>query len=222
MSASTSVGNFDIAQARAVSNVQDCMTLYEKWAATYNEHVGDKTQDYVAPVIVAQTALKLSNGPTTSTILDAGCGTGLVGQALALGGAKAIDGLDLSPAMLKEANKAGVYRNLAEADLTRQIEKADGAYDIVTCVGTFTLGHVGPAPALRELIRVTKKGGIIIATILEEIWVSQGFDREAEKLKGEKLVTVIAAELIDYVKGRGDKAVMLVLRKVDHVNGVKA
>ena len=203
-----------LAQARASLNTQDCMTLYDKWAATYNEEVQDEAQNYVAPAQVAQVALKSSNNLVKSQILDAGCGTGLVGQALAMTGAKAIDGLDLSPAMLTVAKQTLAYRSLAQADLTRQIEKADETYDIVTCIGTFTLGHVGPEPALRELVRVTRRSGIVIATILEEVWVSGGFKAEVEKLKGENLVKVVTDELIDYVKGRGDKAVLVVLEKI--------
>lgn len=92
-----------------------------------------------------------------------------MGQALAMVGAKVIDGLDLSSAMLTVVNQTDVYRSLAQTNLTRRIEKADGTYDIVTFVGTFTLGHVGPDPALREFVRIIRKNGIVVATILEEI-----------------------------------------------------
>lgn len=215
MSSQRSTSELYLAQARASLNVQDCRTIYDKWAATYNDEVGDEAQNYVAPVLVAQAALKSSNISAKSVILDAGCGTGLVGQALAMAGAKRIDGLDLSLAMLTVADQTGAYRSLAQADLTRRIEKADETYDIVTCVGTFTLGHVGPDPALREFVRVTRKKGIVVATILEEIWVSGGFKGEVESLKAENLVTVVSKELIDYVKGHGDKAVMVLLEKND-------
>ena len=205
-----------LAQARASLNVQDCMTIYDKWAATYNDELRDEAQNYVAPVLVAQVALKSSNNSVKGVILDAGCGTGLVGQALAMAGAKDINGLDLSLAMLTVANQTGAYRSLGQADLTQRIEKADGTYDIVTCVGTFTLGHVGPDPALRELVRVTRRNGIVVATILEEIWVPGGFKAEVESLKAENLVTTVSEELIDYVQGHGDKAVLIVLKKLDH------
>lgn len=215
MSSQKSSSELYLAQARACLNVQDCRTLYDKWAATYNDEVGDEAQNYVAPVLVAQVALRSSNNAAQSVILDAGCGTGLVGQALAMAGAKPIDGLDLSLAMLTVADQTGAYRSLAQADLNQRIEKADETYDIVTCVGTFTLGHVGPDPALRELVRVTRRNGIVVATILEEVWVSGGFKAEVESLKAENLVTVVSEELIDYVKGHGDKAVLVVLGKID-------
>lgn len=204
-----------LAQARASTDSKHCMELYDKWAATYNAEVGDEAQNYVAPVLVAQAAMKfsLSRGAADSVILDAGCGTGLVGEALAIANAKVIDGIDLSPAMLDIARKTGVYRDLDQADMNRPIDKPDGTYDIVSCVGTFTQGHVGPDPALRELVRVTKTHGIVIATILDEIWISGGFKAEVEKLKEEGLVNVVTDELIDYVKGHGDKAVLAILEK---------
>ncbi|ETS81752.1 hypothetical protein PFICI_06754 [Pestalotiopsis fici W106-1] len=202
-----------LAQARACRSVQDCMSIYDNWAATYNNELSDKDQEYVAPTIVAQLVLHRTNDLSRHVILDAGCGTGLVGQALALVGARTIDGLDLSPAMLNVAKQTGVYRTLSQADMTQKVPQGDGIYDIVTCVGTFTNGHVGPDPALRELVRLTKTNGTIIATILEEFWESAKFSVEIEKLVAEKLVTVIVKELIDYVKGHGE-AVVVVLQKV--------
>lgn len=214
-----------LGQARDSATSKDCMAIYDKWAKTYDEEVGDSAQNYVAPMLVAQAAIKfkLANSPANSKLLDAGCGTGLVGRALVLAGAKPIegrdiapviiDGLDLSPAMLEVARETGLYRDLTQADMNKPINKRDDTYDIVSCVGTFTLGHVGPDPALRELVRVTKTKGIVVATILKEIWIEGGFKAETEKLVREGLVTLIADELIDYVKGHGDKAVLLILEK---------
>ncbi|KAL7933601.1 S-adenosyl-L-methionine-dependent methyltransferase [Trichoderma chlorosporum] len=205
--------NMYLAQARACGSVQDCMSIYDKWAATYNDEVGDKAQEYVAPDIVAQVALRSSSNLAQYSILDAGCGTGLVGQALAHVGAKSIDGLDLSPAMLRVAQKTGVYQGLYQADLTQRVPKPDGVYDLVTCVGTFTNGHVGPNPALREFVRLAKKEGTVIATILQEFWETAKFKVEVEQMAAENLVEVVAQEVIDYVKGHGDKAVLVILRK---------
>lgn len=217
MSAPIPATNLYLGQARASPSVKECMSIYDKWANTYNDEVGNEAQNYVAPVLAAQAAIKHNFQPpldlTQRVILDAGCGTGLVGEALALARPKAIDGLDLSQPMLDVARKTGIYRALAQADLTRPIDVADNAYDIVVCVGTFTLGHVGPDPALREFVRITRPHGIVVATILDEIWVSGGFQAEVERLRAEKRVTVVAVELIDYVKGHGDKAMLVILEK---------
>lgn len=216
MSASVVAKQQFLGQARASASTEHCMEIYDQWAATYDDEVNNEAQNYVAPTLVAQAALKASKNPYKSLILDAGCGTGLVGVALSLAGATGIDGVDLSPAMLAVAEKTGVYRNIAQVDLMRRIEQVDNTYDIVTCVGTFTSGHVGPDPALREFVRITKGNGIIASTILEEIWISGGFKTEIEKLQAENLVNVVTMELIDYVKGHGDKAMLVILEKIKH------
>ncbi|OJK02975.1 hypothetical protein ASPACDRAFT_1886006 [Aspergillus aculeatus ATCC 16872] len=125
----------------------------------------------------------------------------------------AIDGTDFSPAMLAMASKTGVYRNLIRGDLTTRIHVvADAVYDVVVCVGTFTIGHVGSHPALREFFCVTRLGGDVAATILEEVWVSGGFQEEVEALAAEGQVAVVFRELIDYVKGHSDKAMLVILK----------
>ena len=201
-----------LARTRAARSADACMALYDDWAATYNDDLAPESQDYVAPLTVAQIALR-SKTIATDSIMDAGCGTGLVGEALARGGAKTIDGIDLSPPMLEEARRTGAYRDLMVGDLTRHIERPREMYDIVTCVGTFTHGHVGPNPALREFVRLTKSGGIIIATILDEVWLPGGYEAEVKDLEADGLVSWISMELKDYVKGRGDKARFIVLEK---------
>ena len=199
-----------LAEARRAPNPEECMKLYERWAATYNSDVTD-AENYIAPVILAQTALKA--GPQVKgTVLDAGCGTGLVAVALKQGGATTIDGLDLSPHMLKLAEKTGVYRNLVVGDLNKSLAIPDDSYDMVTCAGTFTQGHVGPSPALREFVRIVKTGGLIVATVLHDIWLSGGFKAEVERLEAEGLVELVSSELEDYRKGH-DKADVVVLRK---------
>lgn len=114
--------------------------------------------------------------------------------------------------MLAQARLTGCYRNLFVGDLSRAIEVPDGTYDLVTCVGTFTYGHVGPNPALREFTRILIPNGLIIATILEEVWESGGYKAEIEKLETEGILEVVSVELNDYRKG-SDKAYMVVLKK---------
>ncbi|CAD6441420.1 3dde78a8-afca-41a4-97d1-09da9a8a1a71 [Sclerotinia trifoliorum] len=127
MSAQIKHSNLYLTQARSSLSAQDRMKIYDKWAATYND----------------EATVKSSDNPAKSGILDAGCGTGLVGQALASAGAEVIDGYDLSAAMLMVVDQIDVYRSLAQGDLAQRIGKADDTYDIMTCVGTFTSGHVG-------------------------------------------------------------------------------
>ncbi|KAL4865536.1 hypothetical protein BDV12DRAFT_174504 [Aspergillus spectabilis] len=213
MTTQTITENAYLAGARGALSKEACMKLYDDWAASYNTDLADESQNYTAPILTAHTALQAISNPK-ATVLDAGCGTGLVGEALAKGSSGLIiDGADLSPPMLKIAKDTGVYRNLMQVDLTQPLEQPDESYDLITCCGTFTQGHVGPDPALREFVRLVKAGGIIVATVLQEIWLSGGYKAEVEKLEAEGLARVVSTEVKDYRKGAGDKATFLVLRK---------
>ncbi|KAI1174212.1 S-adenosyl-L-methionine-dependent methyltransferase [Nemania sp. FL0916] len=200
-----------VARARGCRSHDEIQALYEQWANTYDRDVQSSAHNYVAPTIVAQIASQLG-GRAHGCVLDAGCGTGLVGAALARSGVTDIDGLDLSPHMLRVAGKTGAYRSLQLGDLTKEIPKPAQSYELVTCVGTFTHGHVGPIPALREFVRVLRGGGHFIATVLDELWVPGGFRAEVDQLRAEGLVDVVSTQLEHYLKGQ-DRAYVLVLRK---------
>jgi hypothetical protein len=42
-----------LAQARASVDSKQCMSIYNKWAATYNEDLAESTGNYVAPLLAA-------------------------------------------------------------------------------------------------------------------------------------------------------------------------
>lgn len=202
-----------LAKAYALKEVSDTRTLYDEWAATYDTEMADQAQDYVGPTLAAVYTLKCL-GPQRmekARILDAGCGTGLVGVQLAKVGAKHIDGIDLSPGMLDIARKAGVYEELEPTDLTAPLVYKNGTYDAVVCIGTFTQGHVGP-DAFSELVRVTNKGGFIVATVLATIWENGGYEAKVAGLAEEGKVKLVSAELEDYRRGAGVQARMIVLQ----------
>ncbi|EME81503.1 uncharacterized protein MYCFIDRAFT_58956 [Pseudocercospora fijiensis CIRAD86] len=192
---------------------EEHIKLYDDWAAQYDADVMADATKYVGPQMTVQ-AVQAANGKLDGEILDAGCGTGLAGVALAQAGATVIDGIDLSPGMLKVARRTNVYRDLWPVDMLKPIQQKDNTYDIVTCVGTFTTGHVGATPALAELVRVLKKGGVLAATILDNLWEPEGFEAEVERLRSEKLVDVVSTDITDYRQGDGARSVMLVLRKL--------
>lgn len=92
-------------------------------------------------------------------ILDAGAGTGLIGEMLAKQGYTNVDGLDISQEMLKVAAKKNVYKRLICAPLTEaNIEDIQTAeYDVVVCAGTIVYGQV-KASALDECARHVRPG----------------------------------------------------------------
>ena len=112
--------------------------------------------------------------PRIARVLDAGCGTGLVGEVLRRLGYENIDAMDYSEDMLSEARKKSVYKELMQEDLSRRMDIPDNAYDATICVGTFTYAHVGPE-AFEELLRITRPGGIICFTIRDGAYEEYGY-----------------------------------------------
>lgn len=165
----------------ALKSPAECESTYDEWAATY-EHDTTEGMGYAAPALAAERLSQLLADRPRAEALDAGCGTGLVGAALAGHGLEVIDGLDLSSAMLDQARGKGIYRNLGKADLTRRLPVEDDSYDAVICVGTLTEGHVGPE-AFDELVRAARPGAPVVVTVLDRIWEPSGYKARVEALE---------------------------------------
>ncbi len=134
---------------------------YDDWAAEYDQDLGTDAVWISPRIAVARLAEHVDIG---STILDAGAGTGLVGERLAAAGYRDLVAIDLSPGMLAAARAKGVYRELRQMTLGQPLAFADAAFDAVIAVGVFTTGHA-PARAFDELIRVTRPEGAIVFSL---------------------------------------------------------
>ena len=147
--------------------------------------------------------------------MDAGCGTGLVGECItktSFSGQLVIDGLDLSEGMLAVARKKNIYRNLETADLSQRLPPRDASYDVVVCVGTLTNGHIGPQ-LLSEFARVAAKGALIVATVHSEIWGSGGYEAKVGDLRARQVVEVVSTDEFGILKETRKGGKMVVLRK---------
>jgi predicted TPR repeat methyltransferase len=203
----------------AASSTEESRQLYDEWAQTYDSDLAEHA--FTAPALVAEAVVRglgLDHVPNKLEILsrinivDAGCGTGLVGIELAKLGAKEICGLDISQGMLAIANNTGAYGSLKTADLTTRLPISTGTFNALTCCGTFTHGHLGPAP-LAEFVRVVKTGGVVVATVLDSHWEEKGFEAAVQRLEQEGLVDVVEKESHAYRKDAGGGRV-LILKKL--------
>jgi ubiquinone/menaquinone biosynthesis C-methylase UbiE len=144
-------------------------------------------------------------------ILDAGCGTGLVGIELKKNGLQNLDGADFSQKML-DLVPENIYQNLFKIDLNKKIDIKDNTYEGITCVGTFTFGHVNP-PALDEMVRICKTGSLICFTINIGIYEEYGFDKKIKELEDKNSWKIIEFFKSNYIASKGVNA-WLVLAQV--------
>jgi predicted TPR repeat methyltransferase len=182
------------------SNTEELAEAYDEWADNYDQDLIDE-MGYVAPLIATQLFSKNVDN-RSAAILDAGCGTGLVGEYLRRHGYKNIDGLDYSRAMLEKAGHKEIYSKLTQGDLTGTLDIPSNTYDAVISVGTFTCGHVGPE-AFDELLRVTKPGGHICFTVREQAWEEDSYLDKVGALQQDGAWTKLAESTADYIKSEG-------------------
>ena len=92
-------------------------------------------------------------------ILDAGAGTGGIGELLKARGYTNVDALDISQEMLDLAAPKNLYKKLICAPLTdtymKEVETAE--YDVVLCGGTIVYGQAKPG-AIEQCARFVKPG----------------------------------------------------------------
>ncbi|PAU82109.1 SAM-dependent methyltransferase [Halovibrio salipaludis] len=163
---------------------EQLMDAYRDWAADYDSDLEEL--GYVAHITSAKALDQALGGSHDAVILDAGSGTGLVGEELAKLGYRTMDALDYSQDMLDQADTKNVYRKLIQADMKERLPLDDSAYDAVVCTGTFTYGHIS-AEGFDELIRVSRPGGTIVFTVREGAYEEYGYRKKMLDLevKGE-------------------------------------
>lgn len=182
----------------ASTTPEEVAALYDGWAETYDAEMS--VAGYRHPTIcLALISRHLPRG--AAPLLDAGAGTGLIGEWLTIMGYAQIEALDISKGMLAEAEKKKVYSALHCMALGRALPFADNAYAGVISAGVFTTGHVG-LEGLGELIRITRPGGVLVLTVKNTLWEGGLSDVIAE-LVGQSVVS-IAEETKPYVSMPGE------------------
>ncbi|MEC4985914.1 MAG: class I SAM-dependent methyltransferase [Oscillatoria sp. PMC 1068.18] len=138
---------------------------YDSWANTYDTDVGE---DWSFMPENAAIALERVLPAKDAKILDAGAGTGFVGESLAKLGYTNITAAELSEGMLEVARQKQVYKTLLQCNL----EETDAfsekeIFDAIISVGVFAHAHAG-VRVLQNLFSLLKKGGFFVLTMRGE------------------------------------------------------
>lgn len=129
--------------------------FYDAWAGSYDAELAENA--YATPARLAR-ALARTETPHDVRILDYGCGTGLSGAALVAEGFTLIDGVDVSPGMLAEAEDKQIYGRLWQIDAAAPVTIAPGSYGVIVAVGVVSPG-AAPASLLGDLAEALEAGG---------------------------------------------------------------
>ena len=157
---------------------EEIARIYDAWAETYDAEMA--AVGYRHPSIcLALLTRHLPHG--AAPLLDAGAGTGLIGEWLAILGYPRVEALDISAGMLARARAKNVYSAFHELALGHPLPFADRSFAGVISAGVFTTGHVG-AEGLDELIRICRPRGVIVLTVKEALWAA-GFAARVEELE---------------------------------------
>ena len=191
------------------SSTDELMGVYDGWADAYEQELLEEW-GYTSP----QKAVQLLSDIMTlqgMRVLDAGCGTGLVGALLKKSDAASLTGIDYSPGMLAKAEAKQVYDSLDKMDMNEPLPLPSNSFDATTCIGTFTATHVKP-DAVRELVRVTRSGGALVFTVRDEYWQATNFIDLITELHVEKLVFIEQIRLEPYIHSEGSECRFVVLK----------
>lgn len=145
-----------LSKAYAARDAASTRDLYDDWSASYDAEVAEN--GYATPGRCAE-ALARFMPDQTLPVLDFGCGTGLSGLALKLAGFTTLDGMDLSPDMLHQAEEKSIYRNLllVEPDASLSIK----SYAAIAAIGVIGAG-AAPISVFDTLMAALNPGGFLV------------------------------------------------------------
>lgn len=136
--------------------------LFDDMAPIFEQQL--RKLGYQIPEALARVVLPLLEVYRPARVLDLGCGTGLMGAALAPSGAL-ITGIDLSAEMLARATAGGHYAQLVKSDLVEYLRAAGaGTFDAVLATDVFVyLGEL--EPAFEGAARALVPGGVFAFSV---------------------------------------------------------
>lgn len=182
------------------------INVYNNWAQTYDNYVD--SLDYMGPKNIVKNLLKLlEKKDKTLQILDFGCGTGKVGEELKkhLNNSYYLEGIDISPNMLNNAEKKNVYDKLTNIDLTK--ESYNKKFDVILSSGVFLEGHVN-INNINNLYKLLNKHGILLFTIRETFKDSNSEDFYKYVENNNKFISYSLID-IEYLKDVKCKLVVM-------------
>lgn len=114
---------------------------FDRYAEKFESHLVE-VLGYHMPRLMAE-ILQSEHPAPFDAVLDLGCGTGLLAEAMPVDRAVVIDGVDLAPRMIQETRKKQRYRKLVVGDIADYLRSCPPqSYDLIVSADVFI--YVGP------------------------------------------------------------------------------
>lgn len=145
-------------------------------------------EQFLVPAIFgpwAETVIGLASPPAGATVLDVACGTGIGARVASriVGPAGRVVGLDADEGMLRTARASSPDTSIEwRHGNALALPFADGAFDYVVCLEGLQFFPDREA-GLRELRRVMRAGGTLVATVWAALEENPGYHALAEGLR---------------------------------------
>ena len=164
-------------------NEQELEERYDQWAEEYDADL-ESDFGWISPQRTSEFLAK--HVAKEGSILDAGAGTGLVGECLHEMGYRNMTAMDLSLGMLEVARRKNIYQALDQMTMGETLNYGTDQFDASVIVGVFTQGHA-PASSIDELVRVVKSGGHIVFSLRTDTYLENGFKDKMDSLESAGL-----------------------------------
>ncbi len=183
---------------------------YDDWADHYDQDLTELS--YPAPIQAASMLAKLVDW-RDQPVLDAGCGTGLSGQALAQQGFKIMDGIDYSRGMLDQAAGKKLYRHLEQADLSQPLTLAHAPYAAIVTVGTLTYDFLG-VELVEHLLPALQPGGIFVLCTNTTAWGKRAVEDYLGTLVQQGRISGLVMRACEYLPAEHTSGMVAAWRKL--------
>lgn len=135
--------------------------LFDQYAAKFETALVDRLGYQVPDLLdgLIEAAMAELGIIRFADAVDLGCGTGLMGVRLR-DKVDALEGIDLSAAMIAETTRKGIYDRLEKAELVAFLQRRAGRADLVTAADVFIYCGALP-PVLAAVVPAMAPGGLL-------------------------------------------------------------
>lgn len=165
---SSLIGKDDVNETSAYAR-----QLFDKGANDFEELLVEKL-NYNLPKIVSNFLIEFKKGKLLGSVLDMGCGTGLLGKEIKQY-CNYLEGVDISKSMLEEALSKKAYNKLVLGEIKNYLSKSDLNFDFFISLDTFI--YIGDIEEIFKLIvsRNNSNGKFIFSTEYNEMTNNNGY-----------------------------------------------